>query len=444
MRSVKSEPSDNPSVTRRTALRLAAASPLAGLGAGGRAEASTVSPTQVVPGRQPGIAVPIGGALKYSNVEVWSRLVQLGGGVGSSWVVLPTAAGRPQRVAVGIANALMREGAQVEVLPVAPSWPDIDLAQAVRDPRIIEQVRSAQGVFFSGGAQERITSTLSPDGASTPLLDAIRDLQRRGGVVAGTSAGAAVMSELMIRDAQDNLRVLKAGARMGREIDHGLGFVDGKLFIDQHFLKRGRIGRMIPVMWQQGYRLGLGIDENTAAIIEGHEIEVIGGKGALLVDLSQARHDPSIGAFNLRGARLSYLDRGDRHDLASGITTPSAQKLTEPVLDATSADFKPYHQRAPFYTDMLGDTTIVNAMGNLIDNKDGELYGLAFDGRALRQAAADADASLGFEFRLYRGDDSRGWYTGAFGGEDYTVVNLYLDITPVRMGRPFYRPLTST
>ena len=117
------------------------------------------------------------------------------------------------------------------------------------------------------------------------------------------------------------------------------------------------------------------------------------------------------------------------------------------MIDATRPDFKPYHQRAPFYTNMLGDSTIVNAMGNLIDNRDAELYGLAFDGRALRHAGTaggDADASLGFEFRLYRGPGSRGWYTGAFGGEDYTVVNLYLDITPVRMGRPFYRPLTST
>ncbi|MGA0609132.1 cyanophycinase [Caldimonas sp. KR1-144] len=435
---------DNPSLTRRTALRLAAASPLAGLGGAARASDVQAAAAPAAGVSHAGIAVPIGGALKFSNTEVWARLVQLTGGAGSGWVVLPTAAGRPQRVAVGIANALMREGAQVEVLPVAPSWPDVDLAQAVRDPRIVEEVRNAQGVFFSGGAQERITSTLAPDGGSTPLLDAIRELQLRGGVVAGTSAGAAVMSSTMIRDAQDNLRVLKAGARMGREIDHGLGFIGHELFIDQHFLKRGRIGRIIPVMWQQGLRLGLGIDENTAAIIEGSEIEIIGGKGALLVDLTHARHDPSLPAFNLRGARLSYLDRGDRHDLATGVTTPSPQKLTEPVIDASRADFKPYHQRAPFYTDMLGDSTIVNAMGNLIDNRDSELYGLAFDGRALRQAASEADAALGFEFRLYRGPDSRGWYTGAFGGEDYTVVNLYLDITPVRMGRPFYRPLTST
>lgn len=428
-------------VTRRAALRIAAAAPLGGLGAVGHA-GQTRTPDE----HKLGCSVAIGGALKYSNVEVWSRLVQLSGGAGSNWVVLPTAAGRPQRVAVGIANALLREGAQVEVLPVAPSWPDVDVEAAVRDPQLLAQVRAAQGVFFSGGAQERITRTLRPNGISTPLLDAIRALQRRGGVIAGTSAGAAVMSSTMFRDAQDNLRVLKAGARMGREIDHGLGFVGDGLFIDQHFLKRGRIGRMIPVMWQQGMRLGLGIDENTAAVIDGSEIEVIGGKGALLVDLGDARHDPSLPAFNLRGVRLTYLDRGDHHDLATGVTTPSPQKLTDPAIDAHDPEFKPYFQRAPFYTDMLGDTTIVNAMSQLIDNRDSELFGLAFDGRALRQSGGgkDPDASLGFEFRLYRGKDSRGWYSGAFGGEDYTVVNVYLDITPVRMNHPFYQPLSST
>jgi len=414
---------------RRDALRLAAALPLAALGdrAGAAAESA-------------GICVPIGGALKFDNAEVWSRLVALAGGPGSDWVVLPIAAGRPQRSGQQIANALQRAGARAEVLPVAAGWPGVDVAQAVRDPVLVASVRAARGVIFSGGAQERITAALAPDGAATPLLDAIRELQRRGGVVAGTSAGAAVMSATMFRDAQDSLSVLRNGARMGREIDRGLGFVGDKLFIDQHFLRRGRIGRMVPVMWQQGYRLGLGVEENSAAIVNGDQVEVIGGKGALLVDLRDATHDASLGAFNLRGIRLSYLDRGDRHDLSSGITTPSPQKLAEPVIDASLPGFKPYHRQAPFIADMLGDTAIANAMGQLIDNAEDQLFGLAFDGRALRSPRSDAQAALGFEFRLYRGPGSRGWFTGAFGGEDYTVVNLYLDITPVRIGQPLYRP----
>jgi len=86
---------------------------------------------------------------------------------------------------------------------------------------------------------------------------------------------------------------------------------------------------------------------------------------------------------------------------------------------------------------MLGDTTIVNAMSNLIDNARREVRGLAYNARP---PADDPAPSLGFEFRLYKGDDSVGWYTGALGGEDYTVANLYLDVTPVRVAQPLYRP----
>jgi cyanophycinase len=423
-----------PRLSRRGVLQFAAAAAAGASVTGARARTAAE-----------GFAVPIGGALKFDNAEVWTRLVQLSGGPGARWVVLPTAGDSPQRAGERIAQTLEKAGARVTVLPVSPRWPGIDVAQAVRDPALVELVAQASGVYFSGGAQERIVESLKPGGAASPLLDAVHALKARGGVVAGSSAGAAVMSRTMFRDAQDSLAVLKFGARMGKEIDRGLGFVGDELFIDQHFLKRGRIGRLLPVMWQEGFKLGLGVEENSGVIVQGQQIEVIGARGALLVDLRSATQNEALGAFNLKGARLSYLDRGDRHDLATGITTPSEAKRRELSIDPSSSAFKPYFPHAPFYADMLGDNTVVNAMGNLIDNRDSEAYGLAFDGRALRPGAParppEARATLGFEFRLYRGPDSRGWFTGAFGGEDYTAVNLYLDITPVEMANPLYQPL---
>lgn len=388
-----------------------------------------------------GIAVPIGGALKYDNAEVWSRLVQLSGGAGARWVVVPAAAGNPQATGARIVEALAQQGARAELLPVSPRWPGRDVAEAVRDPSLVEKVRAARGVYFAGGAQARITDALQPDGRRTPLLEAIWSVFNGGGVVAGTSAGAAIMSETMFRDAGNVLGVLKNGrAEEGREIDRGLGFVGPELFVDQHFLKRGRIGRMLPLMLQKGYKLGIGIEENSAAILRGSQIEVIGNKGVLLVDLSQASSDPALGAFNLRNARLSYLDRGDRHDLATGITLPSPQKLAGMLIDPNAADFRPYFGRMPFVPDILGDTAIVNAMGTLIDNRENEALGLAFAGLP---ATDDPRPDLGFEFRLRRGPQSIGWYTGAFGGEDYTVVNLALDVTPVVITRPLYEPLAA-
>ncbi|HWH73055.1 MAG TPA: cyanophycinase [Methylibium sp.] len=386
----------------------------------------------------PGYAVAIGGALKYDHAVIWTRLVQLSGGSGAHWVVIPAAAANPQATGWRLVDALERHGAQADLLPVAPRWPGADVSRAVRDPLLIERVRSARGVFFAGGAQEYIVDALQPGGQRTPLLEAIWDVYRSGGVIAGTSAGAAIMSATMFRDAMDVRRVLINGRLIeGSEIDRGLGFVGPELFVDQHFLKRGRIGRILPVMVQAGYKLGLGVEEDTAAIVHGSSVEVIGAKGVLLVDLGAATHDDSLGAFNLRNVRLSYLDRGDRHDLATGATTPSPQKLAGMAIDPNAPDFRPYNRRAAFHGDILGDSAIVNAMSHLIDNREPEAVGLALP----PPGVSASQAGLGFEFRLKRDAESRGWFTGAFGGEDYTVLGIRLDVTPVRMAQPMYVPL---
>lgn len=383
-----------------------------------------------------GYAVPIGGALSFKNTEVWGRLVQLAGGPGARFLVVPAAAGKPEKAGAQIAEALSRAGAQAEVLPLAPNWPGRPVSEVVNNTALVEKVLAAQGVYFAGGAQERIVDSLAPGGKPTPLLEAIWQVYRRGGVVAGSSAGAAIMSSYMFRDAPDTLRVLQGELREGREMDRGLGFVGPELFVDQHFLKRGRIGRILPMMMAKGYRLGLGVEENSAVIVHGDEVEVIGARGALVVDLTEARQDKTMGAFNLKGARLSYLDRGDRYDLRQRRVLPSAEKLADTRIDPNAADYSPYFDNRPFYADMLGDNTIVHAMTNLIDNKLPEVHGLAFAGEP---QAVDAKGQLGFSFRLYKGKDSLGWYTSRQGGEDYTVANLYLDVLPVRMPRPLYQ-----
>jgi len=386
-----------------------------------------------------GTAIVIGGALKVDNDAVWKRIVEEAGGPGARFAVFATAAANPARSAQQIVDALQRHGALAEPIPVAPRLAGSDVAAAVRDPALLAKVAAAQGVFFSGGAQELIVDSLQPGGQPTPMLEAIWSLYRRGGVVAGTSAGAAIMSSTMFRDAQDSLKVLKGQMRRGQELDRGLGFVGPKLFVDQHFLKRGRIGRLLPLMQAEGYQLGLGVEENSAAIVKGEEIEVIGARGVLLVDLSQASHDARLPAFNIRRARLSYLERGDRHHLGSGESTPSAAKRAGLRIDPRAPDFKPFFKNQPFYMDMLGDNTIALAMAQLIDSPHQELLGLAFDGGD-RPGTAPSD--LGFEFRLHKGPDSLAWFTGALGGEDYSVFRLYLDVQPVQIQRPLYRAMT--
>jgi cyanophycinase len=388
------------------------------------------------PDRGAGIAVAIGGALKYDNDAVWQRLVDLAGGKGARFAVFATAAGDPNKAAAPIVDALNRHGAVAEHIPVAPRLAGSDYRAAARDPALVARVTAARGIYFAGGAQERITQALYDEsGRPTPVLDAIWSVYRAGGVVAGSSAGAAIMSTTMFRDAQDVMSVLKSGLAEGREIDRGLGFVGPDVFVDQHFLKRGRLGRMLPLMQQKGYKLGVGVDENTAAIFVRDTVEIIGYKGALVADLTAATSDPRLGEFNIRKVRLSYLDHGDRYDLKTRVATPAPEKLKDLKVDPNAADFKPYFSEDAFYPDILGDTTVVNLMSNLIDNRQREAVGLAFG------AAESPKGDLGFEFRFSKGPDSIGWYTGAFGGEDYSVFNIYLDVVPVRLARPLYRPL---
>ncbi len=388
------------------------------------------------PGR--GIAVAIGGALKVDNDAVWQRLVELSGGKGARWAVFATAAGNPLKSAGPIIDALQRQGAVAEFIPVAPRLAGSDVQAAVRDPALVARVRAATGIYFAGGAQERITAALLDSaGMRTPVLDAIWQVYRAGGVVAGSSAGAAIMSTTMFRDAQDVLQVLKFGLREGVEIDRGLGFVGPGVFVDQHFLKRGRIGRMLPLMVKKGYTIGIGVDENSAAIFREGGIEVIGYKGALLADLRDATTDAALPAFNLKNARLTYLDRGDRYDLKTHTATPSPEKLREPKIDPHAPGFKPYFSQPAYAPDVLGDTTVVNLMANFIDNAQPEVVGLAFG------APDSKRPDLGFEFRFRKLPTSHGYYSGAFGGEDYSVIDIALDITPVQMATPRYRPLVA-
>jgi cyanophycinase len=384
-----------------------------------------------------GYAVVIGGALTADNDAVWSRLVQLAGGEGARFVVFATASNNPERSAARIIENLRSHGAVAEHVAVAPRIEGIDLAREVENPKWIELVRGARGVYFAGGAQERVVDTLMPGGKVTPLLQAVWDVYRSGGVVAGSSAGAAIMSKTMIRDAEDVMSVLKGTIREGKEISHGLGFVGDQLITDQHFLRRGRIGRLLPVMVKTGYQHGLGVEENTAAIVHRGVVEIVGAGGALFVDLAAAKTDPDAGAFNLRGARVSYLDRGDQMDLGTGTITPAAAKLADTKLDWTKSDFKPSYEEVHYHLDMLGNWTIVNAMSELVDSRAKEIRGLAYDAQP---KADDPLAALGFEFRLYKGDGTVAWYTDVSGADAYTIGDVYLDVTPVRMAQPLYTP----
>lgn len=388
------------------------------------------------PDEPKGSLVIIGGSERFRDRELWDTVVELAGGEGAKIAVFPTAAsGQPIKSCAKLVQTLNRSGADAFVVPVAWSEVDREVHEAVFDPELVERVRSAGGVYFVGGAQGRIVDALRDEnGEPTPMLDAIWDVYRRGGVIAGTSAGAAIMSHVMFRDAPPPLQILRNGVSMGEELDEGLGFLNDQWFVEQHCLVRGRFARALVAMHSQGIPFGIGVDENTALVVRrGYEATVIGYKGVLIMDVSQAERDPDLDGFNLKNVKLSYLDRGDAIDLRTRVVTPAEEKLDDILLDPNSDEFDPYFNHRMFYTDILGNAAVADLLGRLIDNEESEAIGLAFNGLDAKDQPSD-----GFEFRFYRGPDSKGWYTEEFGGEDYTVLNVHLDIRPIRIAGPLY------
>ncbi|MFM9963326.1 MAG: cyanophycinase [Planctomycetaceae bacterium] len=389
-----------------------------------------------------GSLVIIGGSERFRDRELWDTIVELAGGDGAKIAVFPTAAsGQPIKSCAKLVQTLNRAGADAFVVPVAWSEVDRDIQKAVFDPELVERVRSATGIYFIGGAQGRIVDALLDDNRKqTPMLQAIWDVYRRGGVIAGTSAGAAIMSQVMFRDAPPPLQVLRHGVTMGNEIDDGLGFLDKDWFVEQHCLVRGRFARALVAMHSQKIPFGIGVDENTALVVKrGVEATVIGYKGVLIMDLSQAKPDSKMDEFSLKNVKMSYLDRGDSINLRTREVTPADEKRDDIKLDPNAKDFKPYFDHRMFYTDILGNAAVADLLGRLIDNKESEAIGLAFSGLDSRHEPSD-----GFEFRFYRGPDSKGWYTEDYGGEDYTVLDIHLDIRPIRIAGPLYEHRMAT
>jgi cyanophycinase len=373
-----------------------------------------------------GSLVIIGGNLRPANAPVWERIIQLAGGKGARIAVFASASGYPERFGKSLVERLNAYGARAFFVPVAIHLAGSNYKTAADDAGLAEAVRNAGGAFFAGGDQMRIVRALRhEDGSNTKVLDAVWDMYRRGGVVAGSSAGAAIMSSTMFGSPRTVLSTLKLSITEGKEITEGLGFVGDDVFIDQHLLVRGRFARMLPAMLKKGYKLGLGIDEDTAMVVPpSRDVEVIGYKGALVLDLSKASaHD---GAFNVSNVRVSYLDNGDRFNIATHEFTP-----TEDKLDNRLDPSRPYYREPLFSADILGNSTVVDLMSKLIDSDQPEAIGITLG------SPNGVQPDLGFEFRFTRTDDSVGYQSGS--GEFYSIYNVRLDIRPILIRRPLYQ-----
>ena len=231
-----------------------------------------MSPSRIAPGASRGWIVPIGGGEEKENEpRILQRFVELCGGADADIVVIPTASRLPdtgaryQRIFDGLGAGKVDA---VELL----SRKDCE------DPDKLDRIGDANGIFFTGGNQLSLSTILG----GTPVARLLRARNADGVHVAGTSAGAAFISEHMIAFGEDGPSPIAGSARLAP----GLGLTN-KVIIDQHFRQRDRIGRLLTALAYNPFAVGIGLDEDTAAFIRPDDvIEVEGSGGITLIDAS--------------------------------------------------------------------------------------------------------------------------------------------------------------
>lgn len=200
----------------------------------------------------------------------------------------------------------------------------IDHREDADDPAKLKPMEGAAALFFTGGDQLRITARIG----QTAAEERMRALRAHGCVIAGTSAGASVMSETMLVGGEDD----HSHRLGGLEMAPGLGLVRGML-IDQHFAERGRFGRMLGAVAHNPRLLGLGIDENTAAVVEDSHFSVIGCGAVYVVDAGDVTHSNiaegrSHEVLSLHDVKVHVLECGDGFDIARRRPSPANGKQT--------------------------------------------------------------------------------------------------------------------
>jgi cyanophycinase len=258
-----------------------------------------------------------GGEDRVDDKEILARFIELAGGAQARVIVITAASTVPDKMWEIYDNAF-------EALGVSDRAPMHIASRAeANDPENARRILDATGIFMTGGDQKRMLAMIGGTEIAGAMHDAILT---RGACIGGTSAGASAMSAHMLADGKAELNPEKGAVSLGA----GLGLVR-RAVIDQHFSERHRLARLLSIVAQNPYLHGVGIDEDTALVIElGVGIEVIGNGSVTLVDgrniisnVADARRRASL---ELIDVRLHMLPAG------SGYRRPDASTSDLPVV----------------------------------------------------------------------------------------------------------------
>jgi cyanophycinase len=398
--------------------------------------------SQVLP---TGSLVIVGGGLEPDNKSVYIQMIDLAGGTEkASFAVIPSASGVSVQSYVLFRSTLLSYGVKPENIHLINiAMVDDDSTTTVdeatwknngNDARLAGIVKGCSAVWFTGGDQLRTIKTLvNPDGSKTLVLQAVWEVFENGGVVAGSSAGAAIMSEAMIGGG-NSIAALTHGIipfNMDEEVPEGdgllmttgLGFFPLGI-VDQHFSQRARIGRLITALFHEKSRfnLGFGIDENTALIYNGKQkiLKVAGASGVTIINTSTATISYIQNLPKIENLIISYLEDGDIYDFTTIKIIPAEGK--KPTRGNEYYNIENPGQAGVFSSYSSDFKDLITK--NLMDNKGTE--------RVKNLSFYKEDS--GFLVTLVKTSESEGFYTDKPDGDDhFTVTNILMNITPVQV-----------
>ncbi len=242
--------------------------------------------------------------------DLMKNLVELAGDLSGKVIVVPNASGDKIETSEYLVKEFKKLGfANTEFLLFDKGTADADSNLA--------KVENARLVYFSGGDQSFLTADL----LETKLFEKIKEVYYKGGIISGTSAGAAVMSNLMITGDElinkDTLSSFNSIRQKNIKTTQGFGFIANDI-IDQHFIKRKRNNRLLSVVLENPQKLGIGIDESTAIIVyQNDTFKVVGENQVIIYDASEAtvktKDDSNL--FSATGIKMNILIDGDKFDL---------------------------------------------------------------------------------------------------------------------------------
>ncbi len=255
-----------------------------------------------------GSLIIIGGAEdKKRDPIILKEFIRMAGSDRAKIVIMTVATELPQEVGseyVRIFKDLAGPNSEVTTV-------DVETRDQANCPEAIARIEAATAVFFTGGDQFRITRLLG----GTKLDMTLHDRYEKGLVLAGTSAGASMMSSIMIIHGPAETTARVGMTRLGA----GMEFLPG-VIIDQHFAQRGRINRLLTAIAQYPHHLGIGIDENTAIIVEGNICRVVGAGSITVLDAGNVSNgipsrEESDENLAIGDVRLHLLPAGHGFDL---------------------------------------------------------------------------------------------------------------------------------